>query len=194
MIGNAVTGGTCQKFLEGLAGLFREALDGFQLFGTKFDGSLGQGDRLFQRIAVLLQQFFNGQQVGVQRGKCGIVIQFLLELGEAIVQLAVEATAGEHQLVDKLDAASTLCIGKRQYAVEFQLFLLKGFPESCQLSCYGSDVIHYQVALLSLLFLVLDSNSGRTWFRSSPVIYIVSWWLSAAGFLARLGQLTHCFS
>ena len=83
----------------------------------KVDGGLGQADGLFQRIAMLLQQLFDDGEVGIQRGERRIAVEFLLELGELVVQLPVMATTGLHQFTDELDAAGSLCIGKSDYAV-----------------------------------------------------------------------------
>jgi hypothetical protein len=83
------------------------------------------------------------------------------------------AATGLHQLTDKLDAAGALGVGERDDAVELQLLLLKGFPESGQLSCYGSDIIHYSGRPVVIIVFVLDSNGGRTQFQTQLIIYIV---------------------
>lgn len=79
--------------------------------------------------------------------------------------------AGLHQLGDELDAAGALGIGEGDNAVQLQLFLLKGFPESGQLSGYGSDIIHYSGRPVVIIVVVLDSNSGRTQFQTQLIIY-----------------------
>ncbi|VXA78013.1 conserved hypothetical protein [Aeromonas salmonicida] len=51
--------------------------------------------------------------------------------------------------------------------------MLKGFPESGQLSCYGSDIIHYSGRPVVIIVFVLDSNGGRTQFQTQLIIYRV---------------------
>ncbi len=63
-------------------------------------------------------------------------------------------------------------LGERDDAVQLQLLLLKGFPESGQLSGYGSDIIHYSGRPVVIIVVVLDSNSGRTQFQTQLIIYL----------------------
>ena len=158
MIADAVTLRAGEKLLEGAAGIFRKPLDGFELFAAEIDGCPGQADGLFHGVAVLLQQLLDGDQIGIDGRERRVAFKFLLELGEPVVELAIVATTGLHQLADELDTAGAFGIGEARHAVKLLLFLLEGFPESCQLSCYGSHIIHSSGRPVVIIVFVSSSN------------------------------------
>ncbi|MNC08004.1 hypothetical protein D3C75_555750 [compost metagenome] len=169
VIAYAIALGAREKLLEGATGIFRKALQGLELLAAQFDGGPGQTDGLLHGVAMLLQQLLDDGEIGVERGEGRIAIELLLELGEPAVQFTIVTTAGLHQLADKLDAAGAFGIGERGHAIELLLFLLKGFPESCQLSCYGSDIIHCSGRPVVIIVFVSSSNSKP---MKDPVEYL----------------------
>jgi hypothetical protein len=120
---------------------------------------MGMGyDVLNIGMAVLLQQLLDGDQIGIDGGERRVAFKFLLELGEPVVELAIVAATGLHQLADELDTAGAFGIGEARHAVKLLLFLLEGFPESCQLSCYGSHIIHSSGRPVVIIVFVSSSN------------------------------------
>ena len=131
-----------------------------ELLAAQIDGGPGQADGLSMAWLCCCNSFSMAASSASMEVSGGAV-QLLLELGQPVVQLAIVATAGLHQLADELDAAGTFSL-RTWPCHRVPAVLLEGFPESCQLSGYGSHISFIvQVALLSLSFLYRPATTAN---------------------------------
>ena len=119
-----------------------------------------------------------------------VAFKFLLELGEPVVELAIVAATGLHQLADELDTAGAFGIGEARHAVKLLLFLLEDSLSlaSCPVTATISVIL--QVALLSLSFLFRPATESQ----SKTPLSTFCHGLSATFVRESANQLTHCFS